>query len=454
MPPQDPQYTLRDSTGARVGTFYGTSSNAVALHHAASGKEATLDGAGLSMDAIATETKPWADVTAYGAAGDGIADDSAEIQAAINSAPVAYLPAGRYNIANPIDVGSTTIIGDGWNRTTINVSAHMQRAATITGAGGRVADLSIAGNDNAIEGLVLEGANSSAERVAVRNIGQWGTQTGTATGIATYSANNVTITNCLVDDVSAVNSGVGRGILVGGLGVGRATVSQCRVNNVTPPADGDGIVVQVNDGRTRILGNYVTGAAKSALKIQMGGGHTTASGNLLGWGDPTGPSILRVLDTSATISNNLLQQTDTASEAVRIGDTASDVAFSGNTIDITAPTGTTDGIRVRSGSENVSISGGTINLNNGGRHGAIVDSATNVSFGDVTIRGPGERGMTLEGTTGCTVTGCTVTQAGAHGINVANTCVGVAITGNSLSSTFEEILDPGAVATVGANATY
>lgn len=63
-------------------------------------------------------------VKAYGAVGDGVADDTAAIQAAIGSLPAAggsiYLPVGDYRITSPITVRSDLIIrGDGQDKTYI-----------------------------------------------------------------------------------------------------------------------------------------------------------------------------------------------------------------------------------------------------------------------------------------------------------------------------------------------
>lgn len=71
----------------------------------------------------------WVNVKDYGAAGDGVTDDTAAIQAAINGVPARggtlYFPGGKYNISSPIvigtgDAGSTIstrygikLIGDG-----------------------------------------------------------------------------------------------------------------------------------------------------------------------------------------------------------------------------------------------------------------------------------------------------------------------------------------------------
>lgn len=68
--------------------------------------------------------EPWINVKAYGAVGDGTADDTTEIQAAINSLAnggIVYLPPGTYKIGTPglvLNAG-TTLQGAGANVTTI-----------------------------------------------------------------------------------------------------------------------------------------------------------------------------------------------------------------------------------------------------------------------------------------------------------------------------------------------
>jgi len=78
--------------------------------------------------------------TDYGALGDGVADDTAAIQAAIdaglaNRKPV-YLPAGRYNISSPLILGSndeTSATGTirGWSMFGINDGQDLNQGGTV-----------------------------------------------------------------------------------------------------------------------------------------------------------------------------------------------------------------------------------------------------------------------------------------------------------------------------------
>lgn len=76
---------------------------------------------------------PWINAKhpAYGAVGDDVNDDTAEIQAALNALPAAggvvFLPAGTYKISSSLDLGlKKSLVGEGWETTTIHYtgSAH------------------------------------------------------------------------------------------------------------------------------------------------------------------------------------------------------------------------------------------------------------------------------------------------------------------------------------------
>lgn len=89
----------------------------------------TLDGDDLIPRAFLPGTVAgWTNVLNHGAAGDGVADDTAEIQAAIDSMPAGggtlYLPAGTYKISGQLTVyPNISIVGDGVAATKIVTTA-------------------------------------------------------------------------------------------------------------------------------------------------------------------------------------------------------------------------------------------------------------------------------------------------------------------------------------------
>jgi hypothetical protein len=62
---------------------------------------------------------PYVDVRAYGAVGDGVTDDTAEIQAALDISGVVYLPKGTYMISNALTYKSNMVIYGAGNNLTI-----------------------------------------------------------------------------------------------------------------------------------------------------------------------------------------------------------------------------------------------------------------------------------------------------------------------------------------------
>jgi hypothetical protein len=88
---------------------------------------------GTSLDLLDIKTKgPIADVRAYGAVGNGVADDTAAILAALAASSVTYMPAGTYKITSGLTINAEKhLIGAGFGNTIIRPSAAVGIAATI-----------------------------------------------------------------------------------------------------------------------------------------------------------------------------------------------------------------------------------------------------------------------------------------------------------------------------------
>ena len=69
-------------------------------------------GTSAATRTIESKLRDVVSVKDFGAIGDGVNDDTAAIQAAINAAPVVYIPPGTYLISAPINVGTTGTLGN------------------------------------------------------------------------------------------------------------------------------------------------------------------------------------------------------------------------------------------------------------------------------------------------------------------------------------------------------
>lgn len=115
---------------------------------------------------------PNVNVRHYGAVGDGVADDTAEIQAAIDAAEAGsvktvYFPAGTYKLTAALEIGANDIriIGDGWTSVLNQTTA----------------------SENGIEFSGVDESNNNAqiERLKITGVGA---ATSTGSGIASRKA--------------------------------------------------------------------------------------------------------------------------------------------------------------------------------------------------------------------------------------------------------------------------
>lgn len=188
---------------------------------------ATLDGSGKVPDAQLRKVLDWAVATdpVYGAVGNGVADDTAALQAAVTAAAAAqktlYIPAGTYLVSTPITIPAgegLAIAGSGWGTKIKLKNASNCFIFKMTGGDTRITmrDMTIDGNCTG-QGTTgtsggIDGSGAVAcsfeniHFIACRDDGLYlAGQTGGAFG------HNNRVIGCLFDQ-SMTSTGPGRGI--------------------------------------------------------------------------------------------------------------------------------------------------------------------------------------------------------------------------------------------------
>lgn len=218
----------------------------------------------------------------YGAKGDGSADDTTAIQAALTAASGAgggtvFVPEGTYLVSTMLKAGSgTAIIGAGLGVTTIKMKSGSWSAVTQNGSNGGIS--------------CLQAGSSSTSNITVRGVTFDGNQTG-VTAIPSWSdASECSplalrgVASVIVDACQVINS-IGYSLYL--YGCTDFTVSNCRVTSGTvssaqgwgTPAGQDGIHVsasQYGDVTNNIIGTGSSTAGDDAIALQSWGTGTSA----------------------------------------------------------------------------------------------------------------------------------------------------------------------------------
>ena len=216
----------------------------------------------------------------FGAAGDGIADDTAAVQAALNTTALqVYLAAGTFRITSGLtsSAANRTIAGPGY----ITASSSVDVGLTVTG------------NNNLISINVL-GANSIAQGVRVENavvpvvencrISDLYSTTGTAAGIflsgctsgAVVRNNTIRNVNSVGDGGVVATNGYSRGI---GMGLSTAPTGETVIENNyiynIIGEEGDSIACGASSGPgvyldidLTVRGNTIRHFSRRAIKVQ------------------------------------------------------------------------------------------------------------------------------------------------------------------------------------------
>jgi hypothetical protein len=257
-----------------------------------------------ALDLMAVPPGGLLSVRTFGATGNGVADDAAAIQKAIDALPtgggVVYLPAGQYmlgtaagfvdlfpNGASQMDaliIGTNhvTCVGEG-SATVLKLMPHAKmRILTITSWDVTVRDLIADGNkanrDGSVSfpgGDVVSSLLNSRETSADITIRECEVRNGLEDGIGLWDSPNAVIVDCYSHDNGTAQAGAA-GIALGGSQSQAGFIWNCRLSGNSAA----GIWLSFGSSHITIKGNHIEDNLKAGIAICGNGSLPTP----LSWG--------------------------------------------------------------------------------------------------------------------------------------------------------------------------
>ena len=377
----------------------------------------TQSGTGATTRTVESKLRDVVSVKDFGAVGDGVTDDTAAIQAALNTTSLEiFIPDGTYRVkALSTTTGTPALTSSVDNRLIhgpgiLTASEQVKVLFQVTGDNNTVS-INIDGNNNVGYAILVKGSNPTVTNCNIYDLN--GFDTFGATAIYLNFADGVTDSSALVSNNTIRNLTAEQGIST--LGFCRAILVSADITNYSKTvfvtgnniedvngAEGDAIVV-TNGGTTSpkdlpcfISDNVINGWSRRAVKIAANKVtvHSNYFTNNL---DASLPSLQRVVDitngSDITVSANTFNRCNYQGQIALIidntQDPANNIIISENTIEgigdtvsgslinlvtygnycliqgnkINCPDHTTNAISVNH-SANLSVCNNTIHINN------------------------------------------------------------------------------------------
>jgi parallel beta-helix repeat protein len=193
----------------------------------------------LTKVSYAMVTGAVANVLDYGAVGNGVANDKAAIQAALDSGLPVYLPSGTYLIGSPLETDDNAII--------LSENATLKASASFDGTGYTYKSMITTAQSGTNDGLTVRGLIIDGSSVA------------SLVGVCAFACDNLVIENCTIKNCPTGIFDYGNG----------ANLLNQRISGNTIYGGANGISVSAVDGRNIVISkNYVYDHTSSGIPLQ------------------------------------------------------------------------------------------------------------------------------------------------------------------------------------------